>query len=101
MGLLRRVIGGIAHSVKTVGKYVAPVAKFIGRYHQPLTQVAHGLAMASGHEGIQKVTGGLLAVSNMAAVRQGLNQGNARVAQAMQSNGGRAGVFNHTTGTLT
>lgn len=96
-----RFLGRVAHGIKTIGKYVAPVARFIGKYHQPLSQVAHGLAVASGHEGLQKVTGGLMAVSQMASMRQNLNQSNAKIASAMQSNGGRAGVYDHQKGVLT
>jgi hypothetical protein len=100
MSLLGRVVGSLYHGVKTIGKYVNPVAKFIGKYHQPITQLGHALAMASGHEGLQRVTGAMLAFSNMAAMRQNLNQDNAKIAAATAANGGRSGVFNHSTGTF-
>lgn len=96
--MLGRIVGHIAHGIKTVGRYVSPIARFVGQYHHHIAPVAHGLAMASGHEGLQKVTGAALALSNMASMRQGLNQANARVANTMAQTGAKTGVFDHHTG---
>lgn len=100
MSLLRRVVGNLYHGVKTIGRYVSPVAKFIGKYHQPLTQVAHGISHATGNETAMKVTGAALALSNAVAVRQGLNAANQKVADATVANGNKGGVFNHMTGSF-
>lgn len=96
--MLGRIFGHITHGIKTIGKYATPIAKFIGKYHHHIAPVAHGLAMASGHEGLQKITGAALALSNMASMRQGLNQSNARVADTMAKTGATTGIFNHHTG---
>ena len=96
--MLGRIVGNIAHGIKTIGKYVSPVAKFIGKYHQHLAPVAHGLAMASGHEGLQKVTGAALALSNMASMRQNLDKSNNMVRNEMQRTGATTGIFDHHSG---
>lgn len=98
MRLLGRIVGSIGHGIKKIGQYATPVAKFIGKYHQPLSQVAHGIAMASNNQTAQKVTGGLLALSNAVSVRQKLNESNAKIAEATRANGGVGGVYNHATG---
>lgn len=88
-----KIVGKVAPIVKKVGSFVA-------KYHSPITQLAHGAAMASGNTTAQKFTGGAMALSQMASMRQGLNAQNAKVASAMQANGGRPGVYNADTGVL-
>jgi hypothetical protein len=90
---VKKVIGTVVPIVKKVGSFVA-------KYHSPITQLAHGAAMASGNQKLQKVTGGIMAASQMATMRQGLNAQNAKVASAMAANGGRPGIYNADTGVL-
>jgi hypothetical protein len=96
--MFARVLGAVSHGIKAIGKYASPVARFIGKYHAPLTQVAHGLAMASGNETAQKITGAAMAVSNMATMRQKLSQQN-QAARTEMGAGGR-GVYNAQTGKM-
>lgn len=57
-----KVLGRAAQVGKSIGGFVA-------RNHQYIAPIAHGLAMASGHQGLQRVTGAGLALS------QGLQMG--------------------------
>lgn len=98
MGFLSRAVGVVAHGVKAIGKYVHPVAKFIGKYHREIATVAHGAAVASGSQTAQKYTGAALALSQTVGLRQNLNADNAKIAAATRANGGQGGVFNLQTG---
>ena len=84
-----------------MGQFGIQAGKFALQNHQHITPLLHGVAMASGDSTAQKIKGGLLSLSQMATMKQGLNQANAKVATAMKNNGGRAGVFDHRTNTLT
>lgn len=61
---------GLASFFSKVGKVLGRAAQvgkaiggFVARNHQHIAPLAHGLAVASGHQGLQKVTGAGLALS--------------------------------------
>ena len=69
-----RVFGGVSQAVRKFGETASPVvrsvANFVGNHHHHIAPLAHGLAVASGHEGLQKATGLGLALSNIASMHQ-------------------------------
>jgi hypothetical protein len=73
----KRFIGSIGETLRKVGdttaKVVRGVGGFVRDYHDPIAKVAHGIAMASGNETAQKITGGLVGLSGMYGVRQKLD----------------------------
>jgi hypothetical protein len=89
LGKVGKVIGKTIEVGKRVGGFIA-------KHHQTLAPLAHGLAVASGHEGLQKVTGLGLAASKTLALRQNLDRVNAQAAE--QRAAGGSGVFNQMTG---
>jgi hypothetical protein len=96
-----KTFGSIKEPLKRVGQFGLQAGKFALANHQYIAPLLHGVALASGNPVAQKITGGLLSLSQIANVKQRLNAGNAKVATAMQNNGGKSGVYNHLTGTLT
>ena len=72
---------GFATFINNVGKVIGRTAQvgkaiggFIARNHQHIAPLAHGLAMASGHEGLQRVTGAGLALSQGVQMGKSLTQ---------------------------
>lgn len=105
LGFLSRVgkgavkaIGALKEPVRRLGQIGYNVGKFAVQNHATLAPLLHGVAMASGNETAQKVTGGLLALSKTATMKQNLNAGNER-AKAEMGRGGY-GSFNHATGKM-
>lgn len=96
-----KAFGVVKPALRTLGQTALSAGKFAIQNHQYITPLLHSVAMASGNTKAQQITGGLLSLSQMATMRQKLNQSNAKIANAMANNGGQAGVFNHQTGTLT
>jgi len=66
----QRAFGSVGNVLRRFGETAAPVVRSIGRFvaqhHTHLAPLAHGLAVASGNENLQKLTGLGLAVSNLA-----------------------------------
>ena len=93
-----KAFGAVAPAVKRLGQIGYSVGKFAIQHHEQLAPLLHGMAMMSGNEGLQKLTGMGVAASKMATMRQQLNAGNAKVASATIGNGGIGGVYNHMTG---
>lgn len=94
-----KVIGSLKEPVKKLGQVGYNVGKFAVQNHATLAPLLHGVAMASGNQSAQKITGGLLSLSQMAQTRQKLNEGNERARQEMAKGG--YGAFNHATGKMT
>lgn len=106
LGFLARVGRG---AIKTVGAFKEPlrkigqigykVGKFAVQNHETLAPLLHGLAMASGNQNAQKITGGLLSLSKMASLRQNLNADNQKIKTEIGKGG--HGAYNHSTGKMT
>jgi hypothetical protein len=96
MGVLGSVFSWAKKAIGQVGNVAKTIGSFVATHHRPLSQLAHGVAMMSGNENAQKVTGGLMALSGMVTTRQNLNAHN-QAYQAARDAGG-TGVFNQSTG---
>lgn len=106
LGFLSRVgkgalkaVGALKEPVRRLGQIGYNVGKFAVQNHATLAPLLHGVAMASGNQNAQKITGGLLSLSKMASLRQNLNTSNERARQEMAKGG--YGAFNHATGKMT
>jgi hypothetical protein len=106
LGFLSRVgkgavkaIGALKEPVRRLGQIGYNVGKFAVQNHATLAPLLHGVSVMSGNETAQKITGGLLALSKTASLRQNLNAGNER-ARAEMAKGGY-GSFNHASGKMT
>lgn len=93
---LGNIWNAVKRGVGQFGDVVKRVGSFVAEHHKPITQLAHGIAMASGNETAQKLTGMGLALSNIASMRQGLNKQNQQYKTAYDAGG--TGVFNASTG---
>lgn len=98
-GLLARVGSGVVKAfgamrepVRRLGQVGYAVGKFAVQNHATLAPLLHGVAVASGNETAQKITGGIMALSKTASLRQNLNADNNKIA----SKGGY-GVYDHGT----
>ena len=107
--MLKNILSSIGKGVvKTIGAMREPVRKLgqigynVGKYaiqnHSTLTPLLHGVAMASGNETAQKITGGLLALSKTATLKQNLNASNEKIKQEMSRGG--YGAYNIQTGKM-
>ena len=67
MGLFNRILTKTLHVIGKVGHVAKKVGSFVAQNHQHLAPLAHGLAMASGNETTQKITGAMLAGSQLAS----------------------------------
>jgi hypothetical protein len=101
-GVLNRVgqgvmkaFGAVKEPLRRLGQVGYNVGRFAVQNHATLAPLIHGVAMASGNQTAQKITGGLLALSKTATMRQNLNADNQKVASAMGRGG--YGVFDHST----
>jgi len=65
MGIFNTVANVARHVVGKVGHYAKKIGHFIAQNHQHIAPLAHGLAMASGNETAQKITGAMLAGSQL------------------------------------
>lgn len=101
MGFITGLISGAR---KVLGR-VLPVAKqigsFIGRNHATIAGVGLGLANLSGSDTLKKIANTGVAVSNMATMRQNLNQQNQQAHQARMAVGRPNGVYDASTGKVT
>lgn len=70
----KRVFGTVGSTLRQWGQTAAPVVRnlagFVASHHHHIAPLLHGAAVASGHEGLQKVTGLGLALSNAASMYQ-------------------------------
>lgn len=96
--MINKLFGIIKEPLKRIGQIGLKVARFGLQNHQYITPLLHGVSMASGNETAQKITGGLLSLSNMASMRKNLNQSNAKIQTEM--NKGGSGIYNHATGKM-
>lgn len=90
--------GMIKEPLRRLGQVGYNVGKFAVQNHSTLVPLIHGVAVASGNETAQKITGGLLAVSKMATMRQQMNADNTKIAAEMGKGG--YGSYNHATGKM-
>lgn len=95
---IAKTVGALREPVRRLGQIGYSVGKFALQNHETLAPLLHGVAMASGNQTAQKVTGGLLALSGMAKTRQGLNAGNERIKAEIGKGG--YGSYNHATGKM-
>lgn len=96
--MINKLLGAIKEPLKRIGQVGLKVGRFALQNHQYIAPLLHGVSMASGNETAQKITGGLLSLSNMASMRKNLNQSNARVADTMKRTGATSGIFDHYSG---
>jgi hypothetical protein len=94
-----KTFGSIKEPLKKVGQFAVQAGKFALDNHQYIAPLLHGVALASGNQMAQKVTSGLVSVSQMATLRQGLNRQNNKI-QSEMSKGG-TGIFDATKGRMT
>jgi len=97
-GRTLKFFGSMKEPLKRVGQVGYNVGKWAVNNHSTLVPLIHGVAMASGNETAQKITGGLLAVSKTASLRQNMNNNNAK-AQTEMGKGGY-GVFDAGAGKM-
>lgn len=93
-----KAFGAVKEPIRKIGQIGYSVGKFAVQNHAALAPLIHSVAMASGNTKAQQISGGLLALSQMASTRQKLNESNAKIAEATRANGGVGGVYNHATG---
>lgn len=93
-----KAVGAMKEPIRRLGQIGYNVGKFAVQNHATLVPLLHGVAMASGHEGAQKVTGGLLALSKTASLRQNLNASNDKIRAEMGKGG--YGSYNLQTGKM-
>lgn len=100
MGFLSNVFSTIGKGIAKVAPIAKKIGSFVARNHQHIAPLAHGLAVASGNQTAQKITGAGLGISNMIGMRQGLNKQNAQAGQARALANKPNGVYNATTGNV-
>ena len=93
-----KTFGSIKEPLKKVGQFAVQAGKFALANHQYIAPLLHGVALASGNPVAQKITGGLVSLSQMASVRQGLNRQNELVKAEM--NKGGTGIYDATRGRM-
>jgi hypothetical protein len=93
-----KTVGALKEPVRKIGQIGYKVGKFAVDNHQYLAPLIHGVAMASGNETAQKITGGILALSKTASLRQNLNASNEKIKTEM--NRGGYGSYNAMTGKM-
>ena len=88
----QRAFGLVGETLRKFGdtgaNVVRKVGSFVAENHEPLTQVAHGLSMASGNETAQKITGAMRSASGMYGVRQRLDAIKKQQEEARERGGG-------------
>jgi hypothetical protein len=82
-----KVVGSLKEPIRKLGQIGYNVGKFAVQNHEHISPLLHGVAMASGNQTAQKITGGLLALSGMAKTRQGLNRQNEKIASEIGKGG--------------
>lgn len=92
---IAKTIGTWKEPLKRIGQVGYKVGRFAVQNHSTLVPLIHGVSMLSGNQKAQQITGGLLALSKTATMRQNLNADNQKVASAMGRGG--YGVFDHST----
>jgi hypothetical protein len=104
-GVLNRVGSGIAKAfgvvkepLRRLGQVGYNVGRFAVQNHSTLAPLLHGIATASGNETARKITGGLLALSQTATMRQKLNADNQKIKAEMGRGG--YGVFDAGAGKM-
>ena len=98
MSILGRVIktfGSLREPIRRIGQVGLNVGKWVVNNHATLAPLIHGVAMASGNQTAQKISGGLLALSQSATLRKNLNAQNEKVKAEMGRGG--YGTYNAST----
>jgi hypothetical protein len=93
-----KAFGAVKEPLRRLGQVGYNVGKWAVNNHSTLVPLIHGVSMASGNETAQKITGGLLALSKTASLRQGLNAGNEKIKAEMGRGG--YGVFDAGAGKM-
>lgn len=91
-----KTMGALREPLKRLGQIGYNVGKFAIQNHATIAPLLHGVAVLSGNENAQKITGGLLSVSKMATLRQNLNADNQKIKTEMGK--GQSGVWDHAKG---
>ena len=90
MSILGRVIktfGSLREPVKKIAQVGYNVGKWAVNNHSTIVPLIHSIATASGNETARKITGGLLALSQTATMRQTLNADNQKIKAEMGRGG--------------
>jgi hypothetical protein len=101
MSILGRVIktfGSLREPVKKIAQVGYNVGKWAVNNHSTIVPLLHGVSMLSGNQKAQQITGGLLALSKTASLRQGMNAGNDKIKAEMGRGG--YGVFDAGAGKM-
>lgn len=93
-----KTIGALREPVRKLGQIGYNIGKFAAQNHQHLVPLIHGVAVASQNPTAQKITGGLLALSKAASLRQNMNAQNNKIDGEMAKGG--YGVYNQSTGKM-
>lgn len=96
--MINKLFGIIKEPLKKIGAIGLRVAKFGIQNHQYIAPLLHSVSMASGNQQAQKISGGLLALSQMATMHQQRNAANTKIQTEM--NKGGSGIYNHATGKM-
>jgi hypothetical protein len=93
-----KTVGNLREPVRRLGQIGYKVGKFAVDNHATLAPLLHGVSMMTGNETAQKITGGILALSKSASLRQNLNASNEKIKTEM--NRGGYGSYNQATGKM-
>ena len=87
-----KTVGALKEPLRRIGQVGYAVGKYAIDNHATLAPLIHGVAVMSGNTQAQRITGGIMALSKTASLRQNLNADNNKIA----SKGGY-GVYDHGT----
>lgn len=93
-----KTVGALKEPLRRIGQVGYAVGKYAIDNHATLAPLIHGVAVMSGNTQAQKITGGLLALSKTASLRQNMNADNQKI-QAERGRGGY-GVFDAGAGKM-
>ncbi len=88
-----KTVGALKEPLRRIGQVGYAVGKYAIDNHATLAPLIHSVAMASGNQTAQKVSGGLLALSQSATLRKNLNADNQKIANTRGY-----GVYDHSKG---
>ena len=95
LGKVIKTFGSLREPVKKIAQVGYNVGKWAVNKHSTIVPLIHSIATASGNETARKITGGLLALSQTATMRQKLNADNQKIASTAGK--GAYGVYDHGT----
>lgn len=93
-----KTVGALKEPVRRLGQIGYNVGRFAVQNHSTLVPLIHAVSMASGNTKAQQISGGLLALSKTATLKQNLNASNEKIKQEMSRGG--YGTYNIATGKM-